>query len=276
VTCRRAPAFRALATPLAALAAVAACNERRGGETPTATATAAVLSSADAGPDRPPDATSTDGPIDRDASTAAELRVPLAPARIVPTGHFDVHLWSGAVRTGTLLDKSRLGAVPVSEARLLWGAGALYLFFYAGDLDLQAHAAKHDGPVWNDDSVALTFAQADETKRVIQISVTGVVADGTCPGDAPGLSDPRCDLRWESGVRVGTDSDGTLNRIGDNDEEWAVEAAVPLATIGGRAVAAGARIPFRIDRCEVAYDGRRACGAWGDREGGGVLVLQGR
>jgi len=198
-----------------------------------------------------------------------------ARSRIVPTGHFDVHVWGGAVNTGTLLDKAGLGAVPVSEARFLWADGALYLFFYAGDLDLNAHVTKHDGPVWNDDSVALTFAAQDGTKRIIQISVTGVVADGVCPGDAAGLADPRCDLHWESGVHVGTDADGTLNHVGDRDEEWAVEAALPLAALGVPATA-GARIPFALGRCEIAYDGRRACGAWGDLPPGGVLVLQDR
>ena len=198
-------------------------------------------------------------------------------ARIVPTGRFDVHFWSGAVSTGTLLDKARLGAVPVSEARFLWGAGALYLFFYAGDLDLQAHATKHDGPVWNDDSVALTFPGADGTKRVIQISVTGVSGRWKRVPATPPASPIRaaiCAGRAASGwARTRT---GRSNHIGDNDEEWAVEAAVPLAAIGVPAVGTGARIPFRIDRCEMAYDGPRACGAWGDRAGGGVLVLQDR
>ncbi len=201
--------------------------------------------------------------------------MPHAQARIVPTGHFDVHAWGGGARTGTFLDKAGLGAVPVSEARLLWGDGALYVFFYAGDLDLQAHATKRDEAVWNDDSVALTFRAPDGAKRIIQISVTGVVADGICPADAVGLADPRCDRRWESGVRVGTDADGTFNRIGDRDEEWAVEAAIPLAAIGVPSAAAGTRIPLTIGRCEMAYDGPRACGAWGDRPGGGLLVLEG-
>ncbi len=209
----------------------------------------------------------------RDAATTMEIHVAHAHAPIVPTGHFDVHTWGGATGTGTLLDKAGLGAVPVSEARFLWGDGMLYVFFYAGDLDLQAHATKHDGPVWNDDAVAFIFAAADGTQRVIQISVTGVVADGLCPHDATSLADTRCDLHWESGVHAGTDADGTLNHVGYRDEEWAVEAAIPLAAIGAPATT-GTRIPFAMSRCEIAYDGKRACGAWGDRPAGGVLVLQ--
>jgi hypothetical protein len=194
------------------------------------------------------------------------LHVPRAAHAIVPTGHFNVDAWTGAVSTHTLLDASGRGAVPVSEARFLWGSGQLYVFFYAGDLDLQAHVKHADGPVWNDDSVALTFSQSDGTQRIIQISVTGVVADGKCPADARDLADARCDLAWQSGARVGTDSDGTLNQIGDRDEEWAVEVAIPLTAIGGPA---GGRVPFAIRRQEIAHDGPRQRGSWG-----GALVLE--
>ena len=255
--------------PAVVLVLLAACTARPAGEGPAGVAAAAVAP-ASAAPSIP-----VETPVARrDASAGAELSVTHARSRIVPTGHFDVHVWGGAVNTGTLLDKAGLGAVPVSEARFLWGDDALYLFFYAGDLDLQAHATRHDGPVWNDDSVALTFFAADGTRRVIQISVTGTVADGSCPGDAAGLADPRCDLGWESGVRVGTDFDGTVDHVGDRDEEWAVEAAIPLAAIGARG-AAGTRVALSIGRCEIAYDGPRACGAWGSPTGG-LLVFQDR
>jgi hypothetical protein len=205
---------------------------------------------------------------------AVELHVTRARTAVVPTGRFDVHVWGSAANTGTLRDKAGLGAVPVSEARVLWSEAALYLFFYAGDLDLQAHATKHDGPVWNDDSVALTFPAPNGMKRIVQISVTGVVSDGSCPGDAAGLADPRCDLRWESGARAGADSDGTINHVGDRDEEWTVEVAIPLAAIGASGVP-GARVPLSIRRCEIAYDGPHSCGAWGYPPGG-FLVFQDR
>jgi hypothetical protein len=255
--------------PAVVLVLLAACTARSAGEGPAGVAAAAVAP-ASAAPSSPTETMASR----RDASAGAELSVTHARSRIVPTGHFDVHVWGGAVNTGTLLDKAGLGAVPVSEARFLWGDDALYLFFYAGDLDLQAHATRHDGPVWKDDSVALTFFAADGTRRVIQISVTGTVADGTCPGDAAGLADPRCDLSWKSGVRVGTDFDGTVNHVGDRDEEWAVEAAIPLAAIDARG-AAGTRVALSISRCEIAYDGPRACGAWGSPTSG-VLVFQDR
>jgi hypothetical protein len=213
-----------------------------------------------------PDAGEVGGP--------ASLTVPRVARAIVPTGRFRVQIWAEAANTHTLLEADGKGAVPMNEARFLWDSGHLYVFFYGGDLDLEAHQTKHDGPVWNDDSIALVFPQPDGSKRFIQISITNVVADGICPADATTLSDARCDLRWESGVRAATDADGTFNKIGDNDEEWAIEASVPLAAIGVSAPAAGARIPFEVRRCEIQHDGPHSCGAWGE-EPSGVLVLGG-
>ncbi len=203
------------------------------------------------------------------------LAVPQAGAPLVPAGHFRLQPWEGAVLTHTWLDDQDRGAVPVTEARVLWYAqapGELYIRVYAGDLDLEVHTQRHDGPVWNDDSVALAFGPfgAGEPRRhIIQITPTGVVADGLCPDDATGLDDTRCDLAWESHARVATDTDGTLNQTGDFDEEWNVEAAIPLAAIAPGA-GAGARIPLTMSRCDVTASGRRACGFWGRP---GVIVL---
>jgi hypothetical protein len=202
------------------------------------------------------------------------LRVPFTKAPLVPSGRFDVNVWAPAVNTHTLLDEHGHGAVPVSEARFLWGGGGLYVFFYAADVDLQVKATQHDGPVWKDDGAVLEFPSAGDRKFVIDVSPTGVVADAICPLDAADVGDARCDLHWESGVRVGTDYDGTINTLGDFDEEWAVEMAVPLASIAVRPPFAGAQIPFSLFRCEVAHDGKRACGSWGRQPGQpGTLVL---
>jgi hypothetical protein len=213
------------------------------------------------------------GRASNDASAPHVLDVPHASAPLRPSGHFRVKVWQDAVNTRTLLDRDGRGAVPASEARFLWSEGQLYVRFYAGDLDLQVRAASHDGPVWKDDSVVLAFFAADQTKRVIQISPTGVVADGMCPKDALDLGDARCDRGWESGVRVATDYDGTINKLGDFDEEWCVEAAVPLKAIGRSGAGAGTRIPFAVTHCEMAYSGPRACGSWGGFGEPGTLVL---
>ena len=218
-----------------------------------------------------------------DAAAAPSLRVGRSRSRIRPTGHFDVDAWGGATNTHTLLDQAGKGAVPVSECRFLWGQDNLYMFFYAGDLDLQARATKHDGPVWKDDAVTFAFFSpetpdgSEPTKFVVMATPTRVLSDGVCPRDATDLGDPRCDLRWESHALLGTDFDGTLNKLGDFDEEWAVEIALPLRSLGIDPDAAPPiRIAATIRRCEMAHDGPRACGLWGEPGLPGELVLEGR
>lgn len=201
------------------------------------------------------------------------LHVPRTSKPIVPSGQFRIDTWRSAVNTHTLLDADGRGAVPVSEARFLWGQGQLYLRFYAGDLDLQAKAKAHDGEVWKDDAFSLSFFPGGERKLVLMVSVTGVVADGDCPVDAVDLSDPRCSLKWDSGAAVAVDADGTLNHVGDRDEEWNVEVALPLKAIGVPDKP-GTVVPFALRRREVAYDGPKAIGFCGSAEEPAKLVLE--
>jgi hypothetical protein len=220
-------------------------------------------------------------PLAQDApAEPPSLDVPRAHALIRPTGHFDVNVWGGSPNTHTLLDDAGVGAVPVNECRFLWGQDNLYAFFYAGDLDLQVRATKHDGKVWADDAVTFAFSPGPNSdagrasRYVVAVNPTGVLADGVCPADAIDLGDPRCDLRWESGARVGTDYDGTINKLGDFDEEWAVEMALPLKAIGIDPHAAPPiHVPMTIRRCEMAHDGPRACGLWGTPGRPADLVL---
>ncbi len=200
------------------------------------------------------------------------LEVPHAQKTVVPTHRFDVDAWRPAVNTHTLLDDAGRGAVPVSEARFLWDERRLLVLFYAGDLDLQIHNSKHDGPSWRDDSFTLSIFVPDAKKALITISATGVVADGMCPDDAADLGDARCDLRWESGVHAGADYDGTINHIGDFDEEWSIQAAIPLKALGV-VPRTGTQIAFTVKRCEIAHDGVRSCGSWGDARTPATLVL---
>ena len=120
-------------------------------------------------------------------------------------------------------------------------------------------------------------AGVDAKKFVLSVTPTGVASDGVCPADAVDLGDPRCDLRWESHARTGTDFDGTINKLGDFDEEWAVEVALPLASIGLAADGPSpGRVAATIRRCEMAHDGPRACGLWGSPQRPGELVLDNR
>lgn len=68
--------------------------------------------------------------------------------------------------------------------------------------------------------------------------------------------------------------DGTLNRTGDNDEEWIVEMAIPLAALGIHDPAPGTRIPFAVRRCDVGARGPGACGGFGAGDPRGELVFE--
>ena len=73
---------------------------------------------------------------------------------------------------------------------------------------------------------------------------------------------------------MAADYDGTLNRLGDFDEEWNIQLAIPLNEISISTDARSERnIPFSIRRCEIAHDGPRACGFWATASRRGELVL---
>jgi hypothetical protein len=171
--------------------------------------------------------------------------------------------------TQNLLDRNGRGMVPYTEAKIRWGNDKLYFLLYAGDLDLEGTTKKHDGAFDKDDSFHLEFPSSDAV-RVVEVSVLGTVTDFVCsPGDARA----KCDPKWESRAEVAVDRDGTLNKIGDNDEEWVVEMAIPLSTLGRVHAKPGMTIPFSVSRCEIGHDGAHACGSWGEDAPPGELVL---
>jgi hypothetical protein len=178
--------------------------------------------------------------------------------------------------TLNLKDGTGKGLVPFTDVKLRWGDGELYLLMYAGDLDLEGSVKEPDGPVAKDDSFHLEFGGPDRV-HVVEVSVLGTVADAVCPASAAtpiDLGNGQCDAAWQSHAVVAVDKDGTLNRVGDNDEEWVVEMALPLAALEVTDAKAGARIPFVVRRCEVGTGGVGACGSWGTGAERGELILE--
>lgn len=169
-------------------------------------------------------------------------------------------LWEADVgATGNFKDQGGHGMVPYTEAKARWGNGKLYLMLYAGDLDLQGSVRARDGALDGDDAFRLEFGQGNDV-RVIWVSVLGTLADARCRRAPGGRA---CDTGWDSHADVAVDRDGTLNKIGDNDEEWVVEMAIPLASLGVANARPGTRIPFAVSRCEVGHGQRHDCGGWG-------------
>jgi len=193
------------------------------------------------------------------ARAGAALLVPHASGPIAVDGEIEELDWMTAGRTGPFPDARGAEARPFSEARFLWDEENLYVTLYAADDDLRATVTAHDGPVWIDDafSLHLTPAAPGSPTYLFDVSPAGVTMDARRP---PG---GKQDASWESGVRVAVDRDGTLNDPSDEDEEWVIEAAIPLRALGVTP-AAGARLSVDVSRCDTprGTTGRR-CASFG-------------
>jgi hypothetical protein len=206
---------------------------------------------------------------------ALVLHVPRAQGNIVLDGDMDDPGWQRAsARTHAFVGPDGVSpARPHSEARFVWGDGYLYLGLYAADEDIRAKATQHDTPVTGDDLFHVVFSDG-KTDRVIDVSPTGIITDGTRP---TGSSAPLA-LDWESDAHVSTERDGTPNDPHDMDEEWLIEMAVPFEALGLHGEK-GEAIGLSLGRCDTFRSGVTSCGSWGEGgagEGGGkkgVIVL---
>jgi hypothetical protein len=212
-----------------------------------------------------------------------QLHVPHATAPIPIDAEIEgKKVWEPeAGRTGNFTDTGGKGMVPYTEVKLRWGDGKLYFLMYAGDLDLEGSVREPDGPVARDDSFHLEIRGHDGV-RVVEVSVLGTVTDARCRDDRAASKDPAspvdvtapsCDRGWQSHAVVAVDTDGTLNRVGDNDEEWVVEMALPFDALGLGSAGPGTRIPLAIRRCEVGARGPGPCGSWGTAPVRGEVIL---
>jgi hypothetical protein len=171
-------------------------------------------------------------------------------------GEFEDRAWVDAFRTGSFR-RDGAPARPYSDARFAWREGTLFMTLYAADEDIHGAKAKHDEPLWTADSFSVSVETGGVTHR-IDVSAGGVVTDGVWSND-------RFDPSWESRAVVAVDRDGTIDDTSDEDEEWVVELALPLSSLGleGRP---GERLGVSIERCDsIGQPGlgrRRACARW--------------
>ncbi|MCK6549976.1 carbohydrate-binding family 9-like protein [Myxococcota bacterium] len=209
-----------------------------------------------------------------DASSA--LVVPRPDAPIVVDGKLKDPSWRRAARTGPFVDEHGAIARPYSEARFLVDGDVLYVGLYAADEDIRAAKRETDEPVWRDDAFTLAIVVDARERYVLDVNARGALADGHELAGVGGAA--TIDRRWSSGMKVAVDADGTLDDPSDDDEEWIVEAALPLASIGVRA-GAPRTLVVALARCDTPKDGTRRCGAWGHVPGTttgarGRLVLE--
>jgi hypothetical protein len=192
------------------------------------------------------------------------LHAPKAVAAIRTDGEATEADWAKAGRTGAFACEG----VPVcahAEARVLWSPATLNLSLYAADPDIRSQDTTTDGPVWLADHFRVVF-RTDGAERIFELSPRGVVSDALRVGGG------KANYRWNSGVVIAPDVDGTVNQEGDEDEEWALEVAIPIASLGlaGRV---GESVELSVQHCDVPRAGRRVCSGFGDRSAPGLLIF---
>lgn len=158
--------------------------------------------------------------------------VPQVAAAIRCDGELDELAWRSPARTGPFLDDRGETAAPYSEARFLRDDRFLYVALYAADEDVEPG-----------DEFTLEL-RSPRGHVTLHLGARGALA--------PAIA----------GAQHAVDLDGSLGDPSDDDEEWIVEAALPLAAIP---FGADGTLDARVTRCDTTKDHVRRCGAWRGR-----------
>jgi hypothetical protein len=162
-------------------------------------------------------------------SEPRELVVPGVDGMPALDGELDDRVWLGDVaRTGPFIDGTGAPARPYSDARITWTRGYLLVGLYAADEDIRTVGAGRDA-----------------FRVTLGATTFEVSAAGELRGAPPG-------------TLVGHEHDGTLDDRSDDDEEWVIELAIPLASLG---LEAGRRERLRMQaqRCDTPRGSLRRC-----------------
>ena len=159
------------------------------------------------------------------ATTPADV-IPRTTGPIAIDGDWDEPDWAKHALRGQFRGFDGELARPSSEIRLLRDDADLIVALYAADENIETR-----------DAFDLKIGSL-----ALHASATGAVVPSV-----PGLR-----------AKVGYD-EGTLDNPKDDDEEWVVELAIPLATAG---MHPGAHTQIRAARCDVPKDGVERCGSW--------------
>jgi hypothetical protein len=147
--------------------------------------------------------------------------VPMVTGPITIDGELHEPDWNTLARYAVFTVDGR-EARPYSQIRLLRDAQTLYIGLYAADQDIRSS-----------DAFELAIG-------MLALSI----------GPRARLTPPI------AGARVAADVDETLDDPRDEDEEWVIEAAIPIAAIPPGATTIHAR------RCDTPKDGIERCGTW--------------
>lgn len=156
--------------------------------------------------------------------------VPMVRAAIAIDGELHEPDWNTLARVAAFTAEGA-EARPYSQIRLLRDAETLYVGLYAADQDIRS---------------------TDAFELAIGSLALSIDARGRIAPPLPG-------------ARAAADVDETIDDPRDEDEEWVLEVAIPIAAVPPGATA------IRAARCDTPKDGVRRCGSWQ-----GPLVLSSR
>ena len=143
----------------------------------------------------------------------------------------------------------------------------LYLLLYAADEDVRVPIKPQpDQPLGALDHFTVQIRRAADPAVLYRLEI----APNRTLYDAR-ITDDHADAHWASHLVLGADLDGTFNNPKDEDEEWLIESALPLASLQAKP---GDELLIGIERCDTPKDGVHSCGAWGlDAKGAPVGIV---
>jgi hypothetical protein len=164
-----------------------------------------------------------------DAGNARVQAIPQVAQEIRCDGELDELAWHTPLRTGPFTDDRGNDAAPYSEARFLRSDRELFLALYAADENIRST-----------DEFVVDFRSA-AGRSTLHFTAGGKLTPAV------------------AGARLAIDADGVVDDATDDDEEWVVEAAIPLASVP---FDREGRVTVRVSRCDTTKDGKVHCGHW--------------
>ena len=147
------------------------------------------------------------------APPAKTLRVTHAAISPRIDDHLDDDAWVSAVVSPRFVDaKSGVVGLPYTELRALWDDNALYVLFYAGDIDVTPK--DRFGAILHLPNGDTRVFEVDPQKRIDWRGARGA------------------SLALPVGVGADIDLDGTLSDSRDDDEEFVAEVRLPWSALG--------------------------------------------
>ena len=160
------------------------------------------------------------------AAPASADAIPHTTGPITIDGEWDEHDWPNVALRHQFLGSDGKLSRPSSEARFLHDDKDLIVALYAADDNIQSTDA------------------FDFSVGPLALHIT---AAGKVTPDVPGVR-----------AKVGMD-EGTIDDPRDDDEEWVLELAIPLARTG---LAPGVHVPVKASRCDTPKGQSQFCGSW--------------